>query len=244
MKLRVKLSISTVLFDLDGTLLPMDNDEYTKGYFKLLAKFMAPFGYESKELIDAVWAATDEMVNNDGSQSNESAFWNKFATIYGEKGRVDKPIFDKFYATSFQDSKVLCGFNDLSSKVVKHAKEVGLNVALATNPIFPSIAIESRIRWAGLAPEDFSIYTTYENIGYCKPNLDYYLEIVSRMETSAAACLMVGNNVDDDMIAQETGMKVFLLTDNLINRKSKNINEYPNGDFNSLLQYIDNLMRE
>lgn len=74
--------------------------------------------------------------------------------------------------------------------------------------------------------------------------MDYYLEIVSRMETSAAACLMVGNNVDEDMVAQETGMKVFLLTDNLINRKSKNINEYPNGDFNSLLQYIDNLMRE
>lgn len=33
--------IDTILFDLDGTLLPMDQDAFTEYYFKLLAGKMA-----------------------------------------------------------------------------------------------------------------------------------------------------------------------------------------------------------
>ena len=32
------MSLEMVMFDLDGTLLPMDMDEFTGGYFKMLAK--------------------------------------------------------------------------------------------------------------------------------------------------------------------------------------------------------------
>ena len=42
-------------------------------------------------------------------------------------------------------------------------KELGLRAVLATNPIFPAVATRSRIRWAGLEPEDFELCTTYEN---------------------------------------------------------------------------------
>lgn len=41
---------TTVLFDLDGTLLPMELEEFTNTYFALLAKKAAPFGYEPKPL--------------------------------------------------------------------------------------------------------------------------------------------------------------------------------------------------
>ena len=79
------MKLTTVLFDLDGTLLPMDNDAFTKGYFKILAAKLAPHGYDLGQLVDAMWAGTAAMVKNDGSQSNEAAFWKKFAGIYGEK---------------------------------------------------------------------------------------------------------------------------------------------------------------
>lgn len=74
--------ITTVLFDLDGTLLPMDQDTFTHGYFKLLAAKLAPHGYEPKQLVEAIWTGTEAMVRNDGSRTNEAAFWNKFASIY------------------------------------------------------------------------------------------------------------------------------------------------------------------
>ena len=58
------MKITTVLFDLDGTLLPMDQDEFTNGYFGLLMAKIAPKGYEPKKTIDAVWAGTAAMVKN------------------------------------------------------------------------------------------------------------------------------------------------------------------------------------
>lgn len=232
------MKITTILFDLDGTLLPMDNDEFTKDYFKLLAAKLAPHGYEPKKLVEAIWAGTAAMVKNDGKQSNEAAFWKKFSEIYGEKVLADKPLFDEFYEKDFQKAKELCKVNPKAAIAVHTVKEIGFQVALATNPIFPASATESRIRWAGLEPEDFELFTTYENIGYCKPNPDYYREIAKRLCVEPEQCLMVGNDVTEDMIAETVGMKVFLLSDCLINKERKDIDQYKRGGFDQLLEYI------
>lgn len=231
------MCITTVLFDLDGTLLPMDQNEFTKGYFKLLAAKLAPHGYEPKQLIDAIWAGTAAMVKNDGAQCNEVVFWAKFSQIFGEKVFAEKPLFDAFYAGEFQNAKSCCGFNPEAAEAVARIKEMGYRVALATNPIFPAVATESRIRWAGLSPLDFEWYTTYENSRYCKPNLNYYRDILSTLGCPAQECLMVGNDVAEDMVAEELGMKVFLLTDCLINREGKDLARYPHGGFAELMEF-------
>lgn len=238
------MKLTTVLFDLDGTLLPMDNDAFTKGYFKLLAAKLTPHGYDARQLVDGIWAGTAAMVANDGSQSNEAAFWKKFAGIFGEKALADKPLFDEFYEKEFQTAKGLCGFNPNAAIAVHTVKEMGLRVALATNPIFPAVATQSRIRWAGLEPEDLELYTTYENIGFCKPNPDYYREIAERLGVRPEECLMVGNDVTEDMVASETGMQVFLLTDCLINKERKDISVYPRGSFRQLIDFIESQCRE
>lgn len=232
------MSITAVLFDLDGTLLPMDNDEFTKVYFKILAETLASYSYNAKQLIDAVWAGTAAMIRNDGSKSNEAAFWAKFAEIYGEKGLTDKPIFNSFYENEFKQSMSACGHNSKAAEAVRKIKLAGYRVALATNPIFPASAIESRIRWAGLSPDEFEFFTTYENIGFCKPNPDYYREILKCLKINADECLMVGNDVSEDMIAESIGMKVFLLTDCLINKEHKDISIYPRGSFEQLENFI------
>lgn len=232
------MSIKVVLFDLDGTLLPMDQDEFVKRYFGLLAQKLAPYGYEPKKLMDAVWAGTSAMVKNDGNQSNEDVFWEVFTKICGAKVRDDLPLFDEFYKKEFSGAKDVCGFNPQAAETVWKLKESGLRVALATNPLFPHIATENRIRWAGLKPEDFEFYTTYETSRYCKPNIKYYLDIVEKLNVRPEECIMVGNDVTEDMIAGEIGMKVFLLTDCLINKEEKDISAYPNGSFSQLLDYI------
>ena len=235
------MKLTAILFDLDGTLLPMDNDKFTKGYFKMLVKKLAPYGYEPQKLIEGILSGTATMVKNDGIKSNEQAFWEKFSEIFGEKAYADKPLFNEFYEKGFQSAKAICGFNPNAAMAVHTVKETGLRVALATNPIFPAVATESRIRWAGLEPEDFELYTTYENIGFCKPNPDYYREIAKRLGVQPEQCLMVGNDVTEDMAAQSVGMQVFLLTDCLINKERKNIAEYPRGSFDQLLQFIETL---
>ncbi len=230
--------LKAVLFDLDGTLLPMDQEVFTKGYFKLLARKMAPLGYEPEALITAVWRGTGAMVKNDGSCTNEDAFWKDFAAFFGDRVLNDKPVFEDFYAHDFQQAQGTCGFTPDAARVVRLIKETGLRVALATNPLFPAVATESRIRWTGLVPEDFELYTTYENIGFCKPNLNYYREILRRMGLAPEDCLMVGNDVGEDMVAERLGMGVFLLTDCMINKENADINAWPHGGFDALTEYL------
>ncbi|MDD3409189.1 MAG: HAD family hydrolase [Eubacteriales bacterium] len=238
------MKLTAVLFDLDGTLLPMDQDEFTKGYFKLLAAKMSEYGYSPEQLVHAVWAGTSAMVKNNGSMSNEDVFWKKFAAECGERRLKDKSLFDMFYQNEFLQSKTLCGYNPEAAQCVAAIRGMGLRVALATNPIFPATATESRIRWAGLEPRDFELYTTYENIGFCKPNPEYYKEILRRMNVCPEECLMVGNDVTEDMVAAELGISVFLLTDCLINKEHRDISRFRRGGFQHLMNFVQELQKQ
>ena len=231
--------ITTVLFDLDGTLLPMDQDAFTKQYFGLLAAKLAPYGYDPRELIDGIWHGTAAMVKNTGTKTNEAAFWDDFAGRLGEKVRGDMPLFEAFYRTEFDGAKAACGFNPLAAETVHKIRQMGLRVALATNPVFPAVATEKRIRWAGLCPEDFELYTTYENSTRCKPNPDYFREVAARLKVRPEECLMVGNDATEDLAARKTGMEVFLLTDCLINKENIDISGYSHGDFRQLQHCLD-----
>lgn len=230
--------LQMILFDLDGTLLPMDQDVFTKTYFKYLAAKLQPRGYQADQLVGGIWDGTAAMVKNDGNCTNEEAFWRRFAEIFGEQALSDRPLIDEYYRQEFQRVAEVCGCNPLAKAAVDELKQRGYRVALATNPIFPAVATESRIRWAGLDPEDFELYTTYENTCYSKPNPDYYRDLLQRLDCAAGDCLMVGNDVEEDMVAANVGMKVFLLTDCLINKKNREINAYPHGGFPELLQYL------
>ena len=233
--------IHTVLFDLDGTLLPMDQDVFIDAYFKGISTAAAPRGYDPKALVEAVWTGTMAMIKNDGSCSNEEAFWRTFAGIYGQEALKDKVIFDRYYETDFHKVSEVCGFNPQAAGTVHALKEMGIRLVLATNPIFPAAATLQRIQWAGLHPDDFEIITTYENSCYCKPNPDYYCQLTRDLHLQPEECLMAGNDTWEDMIAEKAGMKVFLLTEGLLNRKNIDIRAYPQGNFDDLKQYICSL---
>ena len=235
------MSIRYILFDLDGTLLPMDQDVFIKAYFGRLAAKLAPHGYDAKKLIDAIWGGTAAMIKNDGNATNETVFWNYFTTVFGEGARKDESLFDEYYRTDFQQVQGSCGFDPRAAQTIAALKEMGFTLALATNPIFPAIATQSRMRWAGLNRDDFVLYTTYENSRHCKPNPDYYRDILGQVGAKAEECLMVGNDVSEDMIAETLGMTVFLLTDCLINKHNRDIAPYPQGSFEELMAYVKTL---
>ena len=233
--------LKAVFFDLDGTLLPMDQDEFVNGYFGFLCQKMAPYGFDPKILVKTIWGGTAAMVKNDGSRPNEQAFWEFFQSIYGENSLKYAPLFEEFYSVDFQKAQQFCGFSAQAKETIDLVHSSGLRAVLATNPLFPSYATESRIRWAGLEPSDFEFYTTYENSSTCKPNPAYYREILEKRGLSAEDCLMVGNDFGEDMIAETLGMKVFLLTDCLINKSGADISRWPHGGFPELKAYIKTL---
>ena len=226
-----------IMFDLDGTLLPMDVDVFTKTYFGLLARKVAPLGYEPKSLVSAIWSGTEAMVNNDGSCLNEDAFWKRFNAINGRDCRKDEPVFNEFYANEFNQAQQVCGKLEGAKDRIKRLKE-NYRLILATNPLFPKTGTYNRIRWAGLDPKDFELITTYENSTYCKPNLDYYREIMLKIGALPEECLMVGNDITEDMCVRELGMDCFLMPLCLINKDDADISIYPQGTLDDLLEFL------
>lgn len=232
------MKITTVLFDLDGTLLPMDQEEFIRAYFGRLAEHMEPYGYEKEKLLKTIWASTGSMIHNQTGRSNEAVFWECMEKGYGPQIRLDEPKFNEFYRVGFPKVQASCGFTPMAAKVIAACKQKGLRIALATNPFFPATATHQRIGWAGMEKEDFEWITTYENSHACKPNPAYYKEVLETLNVAPEECLMVGNDVQEDMMTRELGMSVFLLTPCLINRENADIAQFPHGDYDKLLEYI------
>ncbi len=239
------MATKTILFDLDGTLLPMDLDEFFAAYVTSIAQYLAPHGYETSRFIKTMQKAVVDTIANDGSRLNEAVFNDVFYAEYGEeKIKADQPLLDVFYETVFDEVRAVCGYNPQASVLIAHLKARGVPLVLATNPACPAVATECRIRWAGLSPQDFSFITYDKNFCYCKPHIHYYAALLERLGLRAEDCLMIGNDTRDDMVAKQLGMSVFLLTDCLINRHGEDIAAYPHGDYAALNTFVDNWLAE
>ena len=233
--------IKTVLFDLDGTLLRMDQDTFIKLYFGGLSAHMAPYGYDPNTLVKAIWEGTGAMVANTGEMTNEEVFWAHLRARLGERVMNDYGRFEEFYNVGFEKARAACGTVKGVPELLSRLRQRGIQTVLATNPIFPAVATNARIAWAGLNKDDFSLVTTYENSRHCKPNLDYYRDILQALSLDPTECCMVGNDVEEDMVAQELGMQVFLLPDCLINRSGTDISRYQNGDIAALEAFLEQI---
>lgn len=233
--------IKTILFDLDGTLLDMDQDTFLRAYFKKIAGYFAVRGYDPVRFSEAMYKSVYVMLNNDGKQTNEEIFWNTFPALYGDESmRDDIPKFEVFYQTAFGELESLCKEKVGAVEMLKKLREMGLSIVLASNPVFPYIAYERRMKWGGLTPEMFDLLTTYENVHHCKPTEGYYAEIADIMQVKPEECLMVGNDVSDDMPAKKIGMQVFLMDDTLLlNPQNEDLSVYPRGGFDELMKYIE-----
>ncbi len=236
------MEIKAVLFDLDGTLLPISQDDLVGSYFKELAKKVCPIvGISPETLTKGIWTGTEAMIKNDGSKRNDEAFWDTFIKLTGLDLDIVKPLTDEFYPNEFNNVKAVSKDNPLAKKAVELAHRNGRKVVLATNPIFPMQGQISRIRWLGLEESDFDLITAYETENYCKPNPKYYLSICERIGIEPHECLMVGNDEGEDMFpASSIGMRCFNVTDCLIANKAHPW-DGDNGNFAELVEYLEKL---
>ncbi|HOP73435.1 MAG TPA: HAD family hydrolase [Bacillota bacterium] len=233
--------IDTVLFDLDGTLLPLDLDSFSNIYFKEM-------GYAFQDLIDPetlvkyIWAATRSMIQNTEPKTNEQTFMEHFGQLVGEDLLpVYQERFNQFYDEGFINAQKTVSQSPYILDSINILKAKGYTLVIATNPLFPKKAIDHRIRWAGLSPEDFSYITSYERNHYCKPQLLFYQEILTHINKEPSQCLMVGNDVQEDLIAGKLGIKTFLITDHLIHRNTCEIRSDYQGNYEAFHSFVKSL---
>ena len=241
--------MNTILFDLDGPLLPMDMKEFTDMYINLLSSRLDSTGYDSKKVIAGLMIGQKAMVENDGLITNEVCFWKAFENFMTDgngkmerkdRRKIEKEII-KFYKEDFAIARYITSPTDVVNQCVSILKDKGYQLVIATNPIFPEVATYERISWTGLNVEDFSLITTYENSCYAKPNLNYYKHILKTIDKDPEDCLMVGNDVKEDMCAKNIGLDVFLIEGNVIEDENTDISEIKRGNWNVFKDYVSNL---
>ena len=228
------------LFDLDGTLLPMDMEGFTKLYFGSISKRFSPvLNIDAEAIINAIWAGTKAMYKNNGDKLNKDVFWETFSAVTNIDSTEYIEQFDDYYLNEFICAKQATFPTDFAKKSIDFIKQNGGKIICATNPIFPKVGTYRRLEWAGLNPEDFELITVYENCKSCKPNLNYYQSICEACNIKPEESIMIGNDIDEDLCSAKLGFDTYLITDTLVNRENKDYSEYKNGTweefYNSLI---------
>lgn len=233
--------MKAILFDLDGTLLPLDEKLFVDIYFTELSKVFSEYNIESNKLVEAIWTATHEIIKNDGKRTNEEAFWEKFKSIINIDLSNVKEVLEKFYANEFFTKLKKCSAeNNLAKVAVNLAKKNGRKVVLATNPVFPIDALV-RLKWTGLDIDDFDYVTHYSNSSFSKPNPKYYLDLCEKLDVEPKDCLMIGNDERQDIFAASSaGMNCYLVTDYLYTYSECKVN-CEKGSFEDLIEKLKTL---
>lgn len=207
--------LRAVLFDLDGTLLDIDLGSFFNEYFAVLAPTLADLtgpSITADEAVQAVLAATARMDAPHPGATNAEIFDDAFAEMTGV--RISEPSnterLERFYLDAFPALGKDHGPMPGGREAYRAARALGLKVALATNPIFPRLAIVERLRWAGFTADEFDFVTDYETMEATKPDLRYYRDIATALGVSPDECLMVGDDPVLDLSAADTGMRTYL----------------------------------
>lgn len=231
------------LFDLDGTLLSIEAEEFLKHYFAAISAEFEDICADQEEFIQLLMVSTEKMIRNDGSCSNQKAFMDDFMQKMkiSDSTEVEeiKDRFEKFYQTKFAELDQYFELDrETPAEIIQYLKKQGKRLVLATNPLFPKEAIAARLSWVGLNASDFELLTHYENMSYAKPNPNYYREILNKIGAEPENCLMIGNDLKEDAVASGLGIKTLIVEDRLIEREESSFDIAWQGSLEELKELI------
>lgn len=232
--------LTTFFFDLDGTLLPIDGKKFEELYFHGLSARFTDL-YSPTDFIQLIWNATKAMVADTRPVTNETAFMEALGSVVnGNLGEMQNRFTD-FYATGFDQVREAVIENVEVHEAIRRLKQKGYDLVIATNPMFPRLAIEKRIEWTGLDRNDFSYVTSFEDNHYCKPQPMFFQEILDTLNKKPEEVIMVGNDVEEDLVAGKLGIQTYLITNHRINRKNKEVVADHIGDYADFLKFVESL---
>ncbi len=212
--------IKAILFDLDGTLLDMNEDEFTKVYTENIYKYFDDL-LPKDVFFKYFWEGTYNMMKYKHDKNYViEGFMEVFIGNTGIDREDARRRYEEFYKNEFPRFSFLAKSlppKDLLSK----ARDKGLKIILATNPVFPEIATQIRCSWIGLKFEDFDYVSHAENSHACKPSWEYYSDILSKAGVEPHEALMVGNHYLFDMGASAFGIRTWMIDKNHVGDEYK-----------------------
>ncbi|MHB0875369.1 MAG: HAD family hydrolase [Anaerolineae bacterium] len=206
--------LRAILFDLDDTLLRTRTEAFIGRYFASLGEYLGAVA-DPRQLRGWIVQATQRMLEREHeSETNVEAFGKEFEQLSGLSMATVWPQFWRFYTDVFptlgDDIEPMPWARD----AVVEAQQAGLKVVIATNPLFPLVAIRTRLAWAGLSDVQFDLITALDNMHFAKPQPRYFREAAAVIGVPESACLAVGNDPAHDIApAKAAGMWTYLVVD-------------------------------
>ncbi len=207
-----------LLFDLDGTLIDFSPKVFYTDYIRLAHRhFQDLMNFEDFQKL-LLKATFDSMSTMDGSKFFLDVFLDKF-TPYVPISREEVNLrFRAFYSSSYDELETMIRPYPVAKELLELAKSKGIYVVLATNPVFPLIAVEKRITWGGLSPEHFDHITHAENSKYVKPQREYFQQLLDKFNCSPHQAIMIGNDLETDIPASQLGIATVLVPTHVENK--------------------------
>ena len=204
--------LKAILFDLDNTLILFNEARFYQGYFRKIEKLFTDI-MPADKFVDRLISATRALVQNNGEMTNAEYFMAVFAQDHKDRREELWNRFLFFYETEYDNLEANFTLPDHLYETMNEIVQTGLKMVLASNPIFPFDAQMKRLAWAKLDHLPFDLVTHIENMSFCKPRIEYYLEISQIIGEPPETCMMVGNDPVNDLTAAHIGMKTYLTDD-------------------------------
>jgi FMN phosphatase YigB (HAD superfamily) len=118
-----------------------------------------------------------------------------------------------FYTHDFNQLETIIEQNPQALTFLESAIAGGYSLVIATQPVFPDIAIRQRLRWAGLENIRFKLITDIAIMRSCKPHASYFRQILEILDIEPDACLMIGDDPVNDMASTEVGIANYYIGD-------------------------------
>ena len=210
--LTILQGISVLLFDLDNTLIFMDENQFVTSYASNAALYFKDIFPNSKDFIFHLLEGTKYMVSTNSNQTNIEKFFEYFLPkCNGLSYDVIYKRFYNFYMNDFDNVRNIIQTDAIVPKIFEKVIEKGYKIVIATDPLFPEIATKKRIIWAGLEKylDKITLITHGEQFKASKVRSDYYRQITEMIHAKPDECLMIGNDFFKDGLASTIGMKYF-----------------------------------
>lgn len=208
--------ITTLLLDLDDTLLENKDEIFIPTYFAEMSQHLSEIIPKERLLGQLIAGTTAMLENQNPARHLKEVFDSVFypGIMISEEDLL--PMTDAFYETEFPKLQSLTNKIDGSKEIIEYAFSKGIEVVIATNPLYPRTAVEQRLEWAGVPVDQYaySLVTSYENSHFAKPHLEYYAEILAKLGRNPHDAVMIGNDKSDDIEpAQALGMTPFYISE-------------------------------
>jgi FMN phosphatase YigB (HAD superfamily) len=185
-------------------------DQFIFNYLALVQTHF-PHLNKAKNVPEWILEGTKLMLNNVKTAVNKDIFLQYFSQKSGMTEYDIWEIFLQFYNSDYDRLKEITFPIPEAQSFIYRARQAGYHLVLATQPVFPQIAIMKRLSWAGVDHRNFVLITHIENMSACKPNPAYYNTILDVLNTDSTNCIMIGNDLEMDMAAANVGMTTYFL---------------------------------